>query len=133
MLGLVTQSCLTLCDPMDCSLQAPLSMGFSRQEYWSGQPFPSPGDVPNPGIKPMSLALQTDSLLLEPPGKPDQVRCAYKYPAHSDPIGDILMGHICSRNPNQVIQGLVKPASRLDSSLCPVLLFPRPLMGAVPK
>ena len=41
--------------------QAPLSMGFSQQEYWSGLPFPSPGDLPNPGIEPGSLALQADS------------------------------------------------------------------------
>ena len=54
----VTQSCLTLCDPMDSSLhQAPPSMGFSRQEYWSGLPFPSPGNLPNPGIEPRSPAL----------------------------------------------------------------------------
>ena len=45
-------------------------MGFSRQEYWSGLPFPSPGDLPNPGIEPGSPALQTDALLSEPPGKP---------------------------------------------------------------
>ena len=44
-------------------------MGFSRQEYWSGLPFPSPGDLPNPGIKPRSPALQTDALPSEPPGK----------------------------------------------------------------
>ena len=50
--------------------QAPLSMGFSRQEYWSGLPFPSPGDLPNPGIKPRSPALQADSLPSVPPGKP---------------------------------------------------------------
>ena len=49
------QSCPTLCDPMDYSLSAPLSMGFSRQEYWSGLPCPAPGDLPNPGIKPTSL------------------------------------------------------------------------------
>ena len=48
------QSCLILCDPMDCS-QAPLSMGFSRQEYWSRLPFPPPGDLPNLGIEPASL------------------------------------------------------------------------------
>ena len=54
----VAQSCPTLCDPMDCSLhQAPPSMGFSRQEYWSGLPFPSPGNLPNPGIEPRSPAL----------------------------------------------------------------------------
>ena len=45
-------------------------MGFSRQEYWSGLPFPSPGDLPNPGIEPVSPALQTDTLPSEPPGKP---------------------------------------------------------------
>ena len=50
--------------------QAPLSMGFPRQEYWSGLLFPSLGDLPDPGIEPMSLALQADSLLFEPPGKP---------------------------------------------------------------
>ena len=56
-------------DPMYCS-QAPLSMGFSRQEYWSGLPCPSAGDLPNPGIKPMSPTLQENSLTAEPPGKP---------------------------------------------------------------
>ena len=45
-------------------------MGFSRQEYWSGLPFPSPGDLPNPGIEPRSPALQADALPSEPPGKP---------------------------------------------------------------
>ena len=45
-------------------------MGFSRQEYWSGLPFPSPGDLPNPGAKPESPALQADALLSETPGKP---------------------------------------------------------------
>ena len=48
--------------------QAPRSMGFSRQEYWSGLPFPSPGDLPDPGIEPGSPALQTDALPSEPPG-----------------------------------------------------------------
>ena len=45
-------------------------MGFSRQEYWSGLPFPSPGDLSNPGIEPLSPALQADTLTSEPPGKP---------------------------------------------------------------
>ena len=49
--------------------QASLSMGFSRQEYWSGLPFPSPGDLPDPGIEPRSPALQADALPSEPPGK----------------------------------------------------------------
>ena len=52
----VAQLCLTLCDPRDCiAHQAPLSMGFSRQEYWSGLPCPPPGDLPDPGIKLRSL------------------------------------------------------------------------------
>ena len=55
-------------DPMDCSLQAPLFMGFSRQEYQRGLPFPS-GDLPHTGIKPRSPALQSDSLLTELQGK----------------------------------------------------------------
>ena len=50
--------------------QAPLTVGISRQEYRSGLPFPSPGDLPNPGIKPASPALQADALASEPPGKP---------------------------------------------------------------
>ena len=56
--------------PWTVSRQAPLSMVFSRQEYWSGLPFPSPGDLPNPGIKPMSPALQVRSSLSEPPVRP---------------------------------------------------------------
>ena len=66
----VTQSCPTFCDPMAYSPQAPLSMKFSRQEFWSRLPFPSPGPLPSPGIEPRSPALQANSLLSEPPGKP---------------------------------------------------------------
>ena len=64
------KSCLTLCNPMGGSLPGSRSMGFSRQEYWSGLPFPSPGYLPNPGIEPVYPALQTDALLSEPLGKP---------------------------------------------------------------
>ena len=56
--------------PWTLAHQAPQSMGFSRQEYWSGLPFPSPGDVPDPGIEPRSPTLQADALTSEPPGKP---------------------------------------------------------------
>ena len=56
--------------PWTVAHQAPLSMGFSRQEYWSGLPFPSPGDLPIPGIEPMSPELQADALTSEPSGKP---------------------------------------------------------------
>ena len=62
---LVTKSCPTLCDPMD---QTPLSMGFPRQVTWSGLPFPSPGDIPDPGIEPTSPARQVDSLPLRHQG-----------------------------------------------------------------
>ena len=55
--------------PWTVAYQAPQSMEFSRQEYWNGLPFPSPGDIPDPGIKPVSPALQADALLSEPPGK----------------------------------------------------------------
>ena len=54
---LVAKPCPTLCDPMDCSLQAPLTVGFSRQEYWSGLPFSSPRDLPHLDIEPVSPAL----------------------------------------------------------------------------
>ena len=55
--------------PCTVARQAPPSMGFSRQEYWSGVPFPSPGDLPDPGIEPRSPTLQADALTFEPPGK----------------------------------------------------------------
>ena len=68
---LVTQSYRTLFDATDyIAHQAPLCVEFSRQEYWSGLPLPSPEDVPDPGIKPGSPALQADSLSFEPPEKP---------------------------------------------------------------
>ena len=56
--------------PRTMVLQAPLSVGFPRQEYWSGLPFPSPEDPPDPGIEPGSPALEADALTSEPPGKP---------------------------------------------------------------
>ena len=64
----VAQPCPTLCNPWTVAYQVSLSMGFSRQEYWSGLPFPSPGDLPDPGIEPRSPELQADALTSEPPG-----------------------------------------------------------------
>ena len=58
--------------PCTVAFQALQSMGFSKQEYCSGLPFPSPGDIPNPGIKPTSLALAVGLFTAEPPGKPDK-------------------------------------------------------------
>ena len=73
---IVTVGCsvclISFATPWTVALQAPLSMRFSRQESWKGLPFPSPGDLPGPGIEPrspVSPALQADSLLPEPPGK----------------------------------------------------------------
>ena len=66
--GEVAQSCPTLCDLWTVAHQAPLFMGFSRQEYWKVLPLPTPGDFPNPGIQLLSSALQANSLLSEPPG-----------------------------------------------------------------
>ena len=66
---LKSHSCVHLFATLwSAACQAPPSMGFSRNENWSGVPFPSPGDLPNPGIEPGSPALRADSLLSEPPG-----------------------------------------------------------------
>ena len=70
---LAAQLCLTLWPPWTVAHQAPLSMEFSSQEYWSEWPFPSPRDLPDPGNEPGSPALQPDSLLSEPPGKPTEM------------------------------------------------------------
>ena len=70
----LTQPCLTLVIPCKVAHQAPPFMEFSRQEYWSGLPFPSPEDLPDPGIEPCSPILQADALPSEPPGKPHNGR-----------------------------------------------------------
>ena len=70
----VAQSYPTVCDPWTVAHQAFPSMGFSRQEYWSGLPFPSPGELLDPGIKPKSPTLQADALTLALPGKPLNTR-----------------------------------------------------------
>ena len=67
--------------PWTAALQAPLSMGFSRQEDWCGLSFPSPWDLPDPGIEPGSPTLQADSFLSEPPGKPFSPSVGLIYPA----------------------------------------------------
>ena len=82
-IGMFIAQCAVLCLVLSCVLlfvtsctvahQAPLSMWFSRQEYWSGLPCPPPGDLPNSGIEPRSPALQADSLLSDPPGKPKNI------------------------------------------------------------
>ena len=81
---LVAQSHLTVC-------RAPLSMGFSRQEYWSGSPFPSLGDLPNPGIEPRSPELQADSLITELQGKPCFDICMSQCLKSINPIGSVSL------------------------------------------
>ena len=80
--GLVIKLCLTLATPWTVSHQALLSLGFPRQKYWSGMPFPFPGDLPDPGIKPTSPTLQADSLPSEPPGKPQEKVGSYNIQNH---------------------------------------------------
>ena len=67
---------------------APLSIGFSRQEYWGGLPFTSPGDCPNSGNKPASPALQAGPLSLCLPGKPFLYKILSKYSLHRDQVGE---------------------------------------------
>ena len=86
---LVAKSCLTLTTLWAVACQAPLSMEISRQEYWNGLPFPTPGNRPNPEIKPRSPALQADSLPSEPPGKPLIPYILYLI----SPSGNILQKH----------------------------------------
>ena len=79
------QACLTLCDPMDCICQAPLFIGFSRQQYWSGLPCSPPGDLPDPGIEsvsPAAPALQADSLPLSHQGSPTNYINRYQMVIH---------------------------------------------------
>ena len=64
--------------PWTVTCQAPLSMGFPRQEYWSGLPLPSPGDLPDPGIEPKSPALAGGFFTSEPPGKPKQIYALFQ-------------------------------------------------------
>ena len=70
---------------MTTAHQSPLSVGFSWQEYWSGLPFPSPGDLPDPGIEPGSPALEADALTSEPPGKPSIGDCNAKVGSQETP------------------------------------------------
>ena len=90
-------SCVLLFStPWTVAYQDPLSMGFSRQEYWCGLPLPSPGDLPDPGIEPGSLTLGEDSLPSEPPGKPScptYVHFSTNYTAFSLLVHRALSSH----------------------------------------
>ena len=69
----VAELCPTLCNPLGVTHNAPLSMGFSRQEYWSGLPFPSPEDLLDPGIEPVSLVLASAFFTTQPPEMPHEI------------------------------------------------------------
>ena len=125
---LVFQSCPTLCNPMDCSPPASLSIEFSMPEYLSGQLFPSPGDLPNPGIKSGSPVLQVDSLSSEPPGKPHiymyELSCSVIptlcNPMDSSPPGSSLHGDSPDKNTgvgsHSLLQGIF-PTQGLNPGL----------------
>ena len=90
-------SCVRLfVTPWTVPCQAPPSVGFFREEYWSGLPFPSPGDLPHPGIEPWSPALQADSLPSEPPGK-NKVKVAQLCPAVCNPRDYTVHGILQAR------------------------------------
>ena len=79
----MAKSCPTLVTPWTVACQAPLSMGYSRQEYWNGLPFPLPGNLPDPGTEPGSPALQADPLLTELPEKPNKEQQQQQQQKHS--------------------------------------------------
>ena len=82
-LGLVAQSCVTLCNPMDCSPPGSLAHRIFQARTWSGVPFTLSGDFSNSGIKPGSPALQADSLAFEPPRKPQSMLLIWDRGWHS--------------------------------------------------
>ena len=77
--------------PWTVAPQDPRTMGFSRHESWSGLPFPSPGDLPYPGMESGSSALQADSLLSEPPGKPTNMFTTIKFETQKNTMKNIIL------------------------------------------
>ena len=100
--------------PWTIAHQAPLSMGFSRQEYWNGLPFLSPGDLPNPGIEPRSPALQTGSFPSEPSRNPERF-------LRLSSIHFILFPLLCC---SEVISTVLSSSSLIESSTCYSSLVP---------
>ena len=99
------------------SHQAPLSMGFPRQEYWSGLPFPFPGDLPDPGIKPGSPALQVGCLLSEPSGKPWWLWVGYLISlSHTESSQQKNEGIIRGLSSQSCVSGAWWELNELDSS-----------------
>ena len=91
--------------PWTVARQIPPSMGFSRQEYWSGLPFPSPGDLPDPGIKLRSPAFRADALPSEPPGNPSTLprgACSLGSPHHPKYFGFKVTFRMCIQTPKNI-------------------------------
>ena len=111
------QSCPTPYDPVNC--RAPLCMGFSRQEYWSGLPRPPPGDLPKPGIKPALCLLhwQAGSLLLVPPGKPQEEYSEFTFgDARFQGLKGYLESHV--RHKGLKFWRNIKAMERLQNQIC---------------
>ena len=114
----LAKSCPTLAAPWTGDHQPPLSLGFPRQEYCSGLQFPSPGDLPDPGTEPGSLALWVDSLPSEPPGKLDgkgEMVALWPQRQRSEGYGHSLGIHVTTRGK---MQGMELPYS-LQGARCP--------------
>ena len=128
--SLVAQSRLTPAIPWTVAPQAPLSMGFPRQEYWSGLPFPSPGDLPSPGLEPGSSALQADSLPCPLPSSIIMyiqhnyvetvytMQCVWCWPS---PANECPFTHSQSVQNSLLLQAWLKQDSSNEE--CPILLL----------
>ena len=101
--------------PWTAAHQAPQSMEFSRQEYWSGLPFPSPGDLPNPGIEPGSPTMEADALTSEPAGKPYSFYTTSSKPQTQKKHNTLFMSsHLCDR---ELIQEIEREGITLNNSM----------------
>ena len=132
MLCVHAQSCPTLCSTMDCSpLAQILSLEFSQQGYYSGLPFPTPGNLPNPGIEPVSPALAGGFFTTEPPGKPrlsnlPSIRRGWRWVSSLD-----LPGTQSPASKQGIQSPGAPPALSFVSTLCTHILSPHLLMPSV--
>ena len=122
------QSCLTLCNPMDCNPLAPLSMEFSRQEYWNVLPISSPGDLPNPGIKPTSLMSSALAGAFFTTNVTQEVSCVLSDQGYMCTL-EMIRPYMCSFPKSKAFQGshwTVLLISELHSSTQRLLKLPFP-------
>ena len=109
---LVTQPCLTLCNPMDCSPPAPLSMDFSREEYWNGLLCPPPGGLPDPGIKPRSPTGRFYCLSFLKLSREIQLSLTLCYPMDCIPPGSSVCGILQARTLKWVVMPFPRGSSQ---------------------